>query len=51
MSPVLCSMWDLPGSGIKLTSPALAGRFPTAEPPGNLLDTGLNVLRITQETS
>ena len=25
---------DLPDPGIKLTSPALAGRFFTAEPPG-----------------
>ena len=27
-------MWNLPGSGIELRSPALAGRFFTAEPPG-----------------
>ena len=27
---------DLPDSGIKHTSPALAGRFYTAEPPGSL---------------
>ena len=27
-------MWDLPGPGIKPTSPALAGRFFTTEPPG-----------------
>ena len=26
--------WDLPGSGIKSVSPALAGRFFTNEPPG-----------------
>ena len=31
---VLCSMWDLSGSGIKPLSPALAGGFSTAEPPG-----------------
>ena len=30
----LPSMWDLPGSGIKLMSPALAGRFFTTEPLG-----------------
>ena len=27
-------MWDLPGAGIELVSPALAGRFFTTEPPG-----------------
>ena len=27
-------MWNLPGSGIKAVSPALAGRFFTMEPPG-----------------
>ena len=27
-------MWVLPGPGIKLMSLALAGRFPTARPPG-----------------
>ena len=32
---LLCGMWDLPGSGIKPVSPALAGRFFTTEPPGN----------------
>ena len=26
-------MWDLPGPGIELVSPALAGRFFTTEPP------------------
>ena len=31
---LLCSMWDLPGSGIKPTSPARAGKFFTTEPPG-----------------
>ena len=30
---LLCGMWDLPGPGIKLLSPALAGGFFTAEPP------------------
>jgi len=30
-------MWDPPGSGIKPVSPALAGRFPTAELPGKPL--------------
>ena len=33
-----CSMWD-PRSGIKHTSPALAGRFLTPEPPGKPLST------------
>ena len=30
---LLCSMWDLPGSGTELRSPALAGEFFTTEPP------------------
>ena len=29
-----CSMWNLPGSGVKPISPALAGGFLTAGPPG-----------------
>ena len=33
---LLCNMWDLPRSGIGLTSSALAGRFFTTEPPGKL---------------
>ena len=28
------SMWNLPGPGVKLMSPALAGGFSTTEPPG-----------------
>ena len=31
---LLLSMWDLPGSGIELVSPALTGTFFTTEPPG-----------------
>ena len=31
-------MWDLPGLGIELVSPALAGGFFTIEPPGKPLD-------------
>ena len=31
---LLCSMWDLPRSGIEPVSPALAGGFFTTEPPG-----------------
>ena len=31
---LLHSMWDLPGSGIELQSPALVGRFFSTEPPG-----------------
>ena len=31
------SLGDLPGLGIKPVSPALAGRFFTAEPPGSIL--------------
>ena len=31
---LLCSMWDLPGPGLKPVSPALAGGFLTTAPPG-----------------
>ena len=31
---LFCGMWDLPGTGIKPMSPALAGRFFTSESPG-----------------
>ena len=34
---LLCSMWDLPRSGITPVSPALAGRFFTTEPPGSVV--------------
>ena len=34
---LLCSMWDLPGPGLKSVSPALAGRFLTTAPPGKSL--------------
>ena len=30
---LLCGMWDLPGPGIELMSPTLAGRFFTTEAP------------------
>ena len=30
-------MWDLPGTGIELVSPALAGGFLTTAPPGKSL--------------
>ena len=30
----LRGMWDPPGPGLEPVSPALAGRFPTTEPPG-----------------
>ena len=36
---LFCGMWDLPRSGIKPLSPALAGRFVTTEPPGKSLNT------------
>ena len=32
---LLCSVWALPGPGIELLSPALAGRFFTTEPPAS----------------
>ena len=31
---LLCSMWGLPGAGLKPVSPALAGGFLTTVPPG-----------------
>ena len=31
---LLCGMWDPPRPGLKLVSPALAGRFSTTAPPG-----------------
>ena len=31
---LLRGMWDLPGPGLEPVSPALAGRLPTAAPPG-----------------
>ena len=31
---LLCSMWDLPRTGMEPKSPALAGRFLTTGPPG-----------------
>ena len=31
---LLRGMWDLPGSGLELVCPALAGRFSTTAPPG-----------------
>ena len=39
-------MWDLPGSGIELVSPALAGGFFTTDPPGTLLDGDCNGLKM-----
>ena len=38
---LLCGIWDLPRSGIKPVSPALAGRFLTTEPLGKP-----NILRL-----
>ena len=31
-------MWDLPGPGLELVSPALVGGFLTTVPPGKSLD-------------
>ena len=31
---LLLGMWDPPGPGIEPKSPAMAGRFPSTEPPG-----------------
>ena len=38
---LLCGIWDLPGPGIELISPALAGKFLTSGPPGKPLITFL----------
>ena len=38
-----CGMWDLPGPGFELMSPALAGRFLTPGPPGKSLSIFLTV--------
>ena len=32
---LLHGLWDLPGPGIELRSPALAGKFLTTGPPGS----------------
>ena len=45
---------DLPDPGIKLTSPALAGRFFTTEPPGGCFealsaDNEINICMLNQE--
>ena len=42
---VLCEMWDIPGSGIKPRSPALAEGFFTTEPPGKPEDPSYSVLQ------
>ena len=34
MGLVVCSIWDLPGPGIELMSPALAAGFLSTVPPG-----------------
>ena len=36
-------MWDLPGPGLEPMSPALAGGFLTAEPPGKALPVCLDL--------
>ena len=37
-SQLLCGMWDLPGPGLDLVSPALAGGFFPTELPGSPLN-------------
>ena len=39
---LFCGMWDLPGPGLEPVSPALAGGFLTAAPPGKPLRSLLN---------
>ena len=41
-----CSMWDLPGPGIKPVSPALAGRFLTTGPPGKSPESTLLMIHV-----
>ena len=43
---LLHSMWDLPGPGIEPVSPALAGGFLTAAPPGKSQDVQLKTMYI-----
>ena len=41
-------MWNLPGPGIKLASPELAGGFLTTGPPGKPSAEVLNLNAVTQ---
>ena len=41
---LLRSTWDLSGSMIEPTSPTLAGRFFTTQPPGKALDLALKMI-------
>ena len=41
-------MWNLPGPGIKLVSPALAGGFLTTGPPGEFSAEILNLNSVIQ---
>ena len=41
-----CSMWDLPGPGIKSVSPALAGRFLTTGPLGKSPESTLLMIHV-----
>ena len=41
---LLRSTWDLSGSVIEPTSPTLAGRFFTTQPPGKALDLALKMI-------
>ena len=51
MALLLCSMWDLAGSGIKPVSPALAGGVLTTEPPGKPLFASLSEKILLSTTS
>ena len=39
---LLLSMWYLPGSGIEILSPVLAGRFPTTGPPKKFISSTIS---------
>ena len=44
-------MWDLPGPGLELVSPALAGRFSTTSPPGESLKVEFDVVDLKTKTA
>ena len=48
---LLCGMWDPPRPGLEPVSPALAGRFSTAAPPGKPYHRILNIVPCASRTS
>ena len=47
---LLCSMWDLPRSGIELISPALVGGFFTPEPRGRTAILNMAFINLCDQT-